>query len=166
MSTRAWAIEMSDSGALSEQLWPDRDSACRWASREIGPGRWQAVDVPAFELPAPTSHGIHGQPTLHYPLTEHELVTLDIISSLKPFARAEEMERWGCGDYKALALGSTRLFRMGFYKVNRAGAITPDRERIKLALRQHPRPATIRDSSEYQYWMQGGNQFAPSEESE
>lgn len=151
----AWAIEFPEAGTRSEGLWPDRDSACRWASRELGPGQWHAIEVPAFWLPA---RGLSYGEELYAPLTEHELVTLDIISGLKPFARAEEMERWGCGDYKALANGG-RLQRMGFYTVNRAGAITPDRERIKLALRQHPRPATIRDSSGYPYWGQGGNPF-------
>lgn len=167
VSARAWAIEFADSGALSERLWPDRDSACRWASRELGPGQWQAVEVPAFELPAPAAHGIHGEPTLHYPLTEVELVTLDILSSLKPFARAEEMARWGCGDYKALANGG-RLQRMGFYAVSRAGAITPDRDRIKHALRQHDRPENIRslDCFASKYYGQALNPFKPSEQTE
>lgn len=31
---------------LHRGAFPDRDTACRWASRALGPGNWMAIEVP------------------------------------------------------------------------------------------------------------------------
>lgn len=42
----SWAIRFPNDGVRSRRTWPTRDAACAWASREIGPGPWEAVEIP------------------------------------------------------------------------------------------------------------------------
>ncbi len=73
--------------------------------------------------------------------TNAELATLVYFLGLKPFARAEYMERAGLGSYGAENAHIAGLIGKGVIKANKAGALTIDRGKALAALAAHERPA-------------------------
>lgn len=92
-------------------------------------------------------------------LSTEEIATLAIINNLKPFARAEGLERAGLGPYDADAPLIRALTQKGLLKISKTRSITADREKALAVLKRYPCPEAYR-----RYITNAFLYFKPSEE--
>lgn len=84
-------------------------------------------------------------------LTQEQLGVLALVTNLKAFARNEALEREGLGSYGLNNPTVESLVKAGFLSVNRAGSITPNKDKIRAELKKYPHPT--------QYKLLGINSF-------
>ena len=73
-------------------------------------------------------------------LTEEQLAMLAYITSLKSFARPEEIERAGLGKYNLDNPLIQSLVSQKLLTVNKAGSINHDREKVREMLKTYNHP--------------------------
>ena len=73
-------------------------------------------------------------------LTEEHCAALVCIIALKSFARGDQMEREGLGAYTVDNPTIKELISSGFLAVNKAGSITPDKNKIRAELLNYTHP--------------------------
>lgn len=91
-------------------------------------------------------------------LSEAHCATLACIIALKSFARGEQMEREGLGAYTVDNPVIQTLVSARYLTVNRAGSITPDKDKIRTELKKYPHPTQYKllGLNSYNYFKRQG----------
>jgi hypothetical protein len=86
-------------------------------------------------------------------LNEEQLTILAYITSLKASARAEEIKSAGLGKYSIDNPLVQSLVSQKYLTVNKAGSITPDREKIRSTLKTYPHPQKYKMWGLNSHWL-------------